>query len=124
MRLLLVEDNPGDARLIKEHLRELRHSQGIEQTQIELSHVETLSDAMDQLEAATPEAVLLDLSLPDSAGSDTLASVCSKYPNIPVIVLTGLEDEQLAVALLEEGAQDYLPKGRVTTMSTRTGMPE
>lgn len=114
MRLLLVEDNPGDARLIKEHLRELRHSQGIKQTQIELSHVETLSDAMDQLEAATPDAVLLDLSLPDSAGSDTLASVCSKYPKIPVIVLTGLEDEQLAVALLEEGAQDYLPKGRVT----------
>ncbi len=109
IRLLLIEDNPGDARLVREHLSDASGSHNFS-----LDHAPTLADAVRFVgEHEPPEIVLLDLSLPDSFGLDTLARWQSTAPTLPVIVLTGSDDEALAVAAVREGAQDYLVKGRI-----------
>jgi two-component system, sensor histidine kinase and response regulator len=104
--LLLVEDNPGDARLLREALRDLGEAS------YALEVVETLDGGLSRLGNGRFEAVLLDLSLPDSHGLDTLLAVRRHAPSIPVVVLTGLEDESVALDTLKAGAQDYLVKGR------------
>ena len=106
-RILLVEDNPGDARLIREMLRESGLSDG-------LHPVERLSEAFAALEAGGFDLVLLDLSLPDSMGLETLTRTLERRPDLPVVVLTGQTDESLAMKAVEAGAQDYLLKGEVT----------
>ena len=106
-RMLLVEDNPGDARLLREILAEAGAHR------FELTHHITLAEALAELAESGIDVVLLDLSLPDSNGLDTFVRVHSEAPGIPIVVLTGLADETLATAALREGAQDYLVKGRV-----------
>ncbi len=105
--VLLIEDNPGDARLILEMVREARD--GL----IHLERVDRLEPGLSRLDAGGVEAILLDLSLPDSSGLDTLRRVQSRSPSAPIVVLTGLDDETLGLEAIREGAQDYLVKGQV-----------
>jgi PAS domain S-box-containing protein len=106
---LLVEDNPADARLLREAVREA------EATHINLTHAETLEQALARLSAEHFDVVMLDLSLPDAEGIETLLRVHTHAPAVPIVVLTGLDDEALAVRAVREGAQDYLVKGQVTS---------
>ncbi len=109
IRLLLIEDNPGDARLVREHLADASGA-----LSFEIQAAPTLAEAMTATTGqAAPDMVLLDLSLPDSHGLETLARWQAAAPTLPVIVLTGSDDEALAVAAVREGAQDYLVKGRI-----------
>jgi len=108
IRVLLVEDNPGDARLIRETLLEANHGG------FALTHVTRMADALAQLSPAAFDIVLLDLSLPDSHGIDTCQQLLNEEADVPVIVLTGMDDESLSVTAVQEGAQDYLVKGQVT----------
>jgi signal transduction histidine kinase len=110
VHILLVEDNPGDARLLREALREaLRDAQGLDH---ELIHVERLEDALQRLKTGAFDVLLLDLSLPDSQGTDTVKRITAAAPHIPVVVLTGTEDESLSTEVVRCGAQDYLVKGQ------------
>ncbi len=104
MRVLLVEDNDDDVLLIQESLSE---------TKISIARAERLSSALEQLANGGFDAVLLDLSLPDAQGLDTIGRVHSQAPGVPIVVLTGLDDEEAAVKAVEQGAQDYLIKGQV-----------
>ena len=109
IRLLLVEDNPGDARLVHEHLADVESGRSLT-----LDDAPSLAAAVAKVRAGLkPDIVLLDLSLPDSFGLETLARWQAEAPALPVIVLTGSDDEALAVAAVREGAQDYLVKGRI-----------
>jgi len=105
--LLLVEDNPGDARL----LREMFDEQGSHKT--ELTHVERVSDAEKHLAEREVDIVLLDLGLPDAQGVGAVRRVRAAAPRVPLVVLTGLDDESMATQALQEGAQDYLIKGQI-----------
>ncbi len=108
LRLLLVEDNPGDARLIQEFLRDaLPGDFHLEKVDRLAAAREALSDGKDGY------VVLLDLSLPDAHGLETVRGVSEAAPTAPIIVLTGLDDETVALRTLQEGAQDYLVKGRL-----------
>jgi DNA-binding response OmpR family regulator len=105
MKILLVEDNPADVRLVREALR---NAPGEE---FELTQRGQLADALADLDQCGFDAVLLDLGLPDSQGIETLAKVHHHTRRrAPVIVLTGLNDEAVAVQAVRQGAQDYLPK--------------
>jgi phosphoserine phosphatase RsbU/P len=108
LRLLLVEDNPGDARLIQEELKE------VISTRFEVLHVERLAHAERAVVEARPDAVLLDLSLPDGHGLSNIARLLQVAPTVPLVVLTGTDDEQLSMRAVHAGAQDYLVKGQVT----------
>jgi signal transduction histidine kinase len=108
IRLLLVEDNPGDARLVREHLADV-----VGREHFVLATAPTLAEAKTLAAGGPFDIVLLDLSLPDSAGLETLAHWRLAAPELPVIVLTGSDDEALAIAAVREGAQDYLVKGRI-----------
>jgi signal transduction histidine kinase len=108
IRLLLVEDNPGDARLVREHLSDIAG-----RPRFALGDAPTLAQALDMARREAFDIVLLDLSLPDSTGLETLARWQASAPELPVIVFTGLDDEAQAVAAVREGAQDYLVKGRI-----------
>ena len=107
LKILLVEDNPGDARLLREILAEGG------KTDFELVHVETLAQAWEALAAGGTDLILLDLSVPGSQGVDTFIRVFERHPDVPVVVLTGLQDEELALQLVQMGAQDYLVKGEI-----------
>jgi len=106
--VLLVEDNPGDARLVKEALCE------IAKPPLELVHRETLAQAIGFCADNTPDAILLDLGLPDSQGLDTVRRIRDASPEAPIAVLTVRDEEQLAIQALHEGAQDYLPKSQIS----------
>ncbi|MDB4969762.1 MAG: histidine kinase [Myxococcales bacterium] len=108
-RVLLVEDNPADARLLRELLAEARHDR------FEIVHVDRVSAALDRLGEGGIDAMLLDLSLPDGAGLETVTRMLREVPAMPVVVLTGLDDETLALRSVQAGAQDYLVKGHVTS---------
>jgi diguanylate cyclase (GGDEF)-like protein len=105
--ILLVEDNPGDARLLHEALADAGPFR------FELTRCERLGDALKALAGDRFDVVFLDLSLPDSLGLDTFFRVHRAAPNVPIIVLTGSCDETLAVKAVKAGAQDYLVKGEV-----------
>jgi serine phosphatase RsbU (regulator of sigma subunit) len=107
VRVLLVEDNPGDVVLIREMLSESPSAR------FELTGAERLSAARRALAEEDFAVVLLDLTLPDSEGLDTFRAVRRAGPALPVVVLTGLDDVTLAVRAVEEGAQDYLVKGEI-----------
>lgn len=102
--VLLVEDNPGDARLIRESLIELAGNS------FALETADRLGTALQRLSAGGIDAVLLDLALPDSKGRDTFKRARAHAPTVPIIVLTGLGDEALALRMVQEGAQDYVAK--------------
>jgi signal transduction histidine kinase len=109
IRALLVEDNPGDARLIREMLRDASGGHAA----VELAYADRLALGLEQITNHAPDVVLLDLSLPDSHGFDTFTTVHAHAPDVAVVVLSGLDDETLAVRAVQEGAQDYLVKGQV-----------
>ncbi len=106
---LLVEDNPGDARL----LREMFGEQGSHNT--ELTHVECMSEAEKHLTEDAYDIIVLDLGLPDAQGLEAVRRAHAAAPRVPLVVLTGLDDESLASQALREGAQDYLIKGQIDT---------
>ena len=116
LKILLVEDNPGDVRLIQELLADVTAVR-ISATKFDLTHVETLAAGETYLKNNKPDVILLDLSLPDSHGLSTFTHFYPLTFNIPVIVLTGLNDEFLAVEAMQQGAQDYLAKGDVNSRS-------
>ena len=103
MRVLLVEDNEDDALLIQETLSE---------TAIEIERAERLTTALEKLANGSFDVVLLDLSLPDAHGLETLGRMRRGGPSVPIVVLSGLNSEEVAVKAVEEGAQDYLVKGQ------------
>jgi diguanylate cyclase (GGDEF)-like protein/PAS domain S-box-containing protein len=105
--VLLVEDNPGDARLLHEMLKE----PGTLRT--ELKHCLCMGDAETHLARNVPDVIFLDLGLPDSVGMDAVRRTRLAAPRAPVVVLTGLDDELAAAQALKEGAQDYLIKGQI-----------
>ncbi|HEX9263998.1 MAG TPA: hybrid sensor histidine kinase/response regulator [Candidatus Binatia bacterium] len=106
-RVLLIEDNPDDACFLQEALSETREER------IELVHVEHLNDAAKRLSQETFQVILLDLSLPDSQGIETVLRVQDQAPSVPIIVLTGLNDDNIALQAVRAGAQDYLVKGDI-----------
>jgi diguanylate cyclase (GGDEF)-like protein/PAS domain S-box-containing protein len=105
--LLLVEDNYGDARLLREMISE----QGDRDT--EFTHARSMSEADKYLKEWKFDIILLDLGLPDATGLDAVRKAHSAAPHTPLVVLTGLDDESLASQALQEGAQDYLIKGQI-----------
>jgi PAS domain S-box-containing protein len=107
LRLLLVEDNPGDVRLIEAMLQETAARE------FSLECVDRLAAGLERLGHKKSDVVLLDLSLPDSHGLDTFLTMHSYAPHVPVIVLTGAKDDELALQAVQEGAQDYLIKGEI-----------
>ncbi|MCE1252972.1 MAG: diguanylate cyclase [Anaerolineae bacterium] len=109
--ILLVEDSPGDALLIKEAIS------GADNDSFILEWADTLAGALECLKIWPIDAVLLDLSLPDGFGFQTVSQMLQAAPHLPIIILTGLEDETLAVRAVQLGAQDYLVKGQVNQAS-------
>lgn len=105
----MVEDNPGDVRLIREMLAEA------DDDSFHVEHVNQLSAGLERLIQPGIQVVLLDLSLPDSQSLNTFTQLYSHTPDIPVIILTGLDDENLGQMAVREGAQDYLVKGQITS---------
>ena len=106
--VLLIEDNPGDARIIQEMLLDVQHAA------FRVERVDRLASGLSRLHIGnTFDVVLTDLGLPDSQGWETFARVRDRAPDLPIIVLTGLDDEAVAVKAIGEGAQDYLVKGQV-----------
>jgi diguanylate cyclase (GGDEF)-like protein len=109
-RILLIEDNAGDARLIE---RMLGQAQGL---QYELTWIDNLTDGIAHLRVKPTDVLLLDLGLPESSGLDTVQALLDRMPELPtLIVLSGLGDEDSAVQAVQSGAQDYLVKGHVDT---------
>ena len=106
MHVLLVEDSPDDALLIEDMLSA---------TSVEMDHASTLSVALEKLTSEDFDVVLLDLSLPDARGAGTIGLIRDQAPGIPIVVLSGLSDENAALETMEQGAQDYLIKGQVDT---------
>lgn len=106
-KVLLIEDNPGDAFLIKFYLEEESVSSAYE-----LEHTEFLEEGLKKLDDNSYDVVLLDLGLPDSNGLDTLKKLLDHSPETLVIVLTGLTDEEMGVKTVQMGAQDFLVKGQ------------
>ena len=105
--ILLIEDNPGDADLVRLRLVESK-------SEVHVNCVPRLSDALACLDAETPSLVLLDLNLPDSHGAETFRRIMQKAPNVPVVILSGQDDEALALKAVHLGVQDYLVKGDIT----------
>lgn len=108
-KVLLVEDNPGDARLMREYLSDPAGKS------FELEHAVTLQEGLDRLAKGGIDLVLLDLSLPDSPMPETFKRVHACAPQVPIIVMSGLDDEKFAIQTVQEGAQDYLVKAYVDT---------
>lgn len=107
IKILLVEDNPGDVVLLHVAVQEAVAPQ------VKLERVKRLSEAMERVERDPFDVILLDLSLPDSQGFDSVARALERAPDIPIVVLTAVDDEELGLRAVREGAQDYLIKGRI-----------
>jgi len=106
MEILLIEDNPTDAALVRAFLRmELRDG-------CRLEHRVTLALGLDRLRQGGIDIALIDLDLPDSNGAETFRAVRAEVPDIPVVVLSGFDDEVTALEAVRMGAQDYLVKGK------------
>ncbi len=110
IRILLVEDNPADARFLKEALVDAAEP-------FRVSQVELLQEAVEHLANAPVDAVLLDLFLPDSQGMETVERALAAAPHVPIVILSGLDDEALAIEAVHRGAQDFLIKGRADARS-------
>ncbi|MGO9388090.1 MAG: histidine kinase dimerization/phosphoacceptor domain -containing protein [Methanobacterium sp.] len=107
MNILLVEDNPGDVLIIDEMLK------NVVGTEFNLVHTNRLESALQNLQKDNFDAMLLDLGLLDSQGMDTFVTIRVHSPELPIVILTGLTDEDFAVKAIGEGAQDYLIKGQI-----------
>jgi len=109
LRILLVEDNKSDAALIREMIHE-ESGKDVDKAEYELISRDSHGKAMEYLAENTVDAILLDLSLPNSEGIDSVRRLIAREKNTPVIVLTGLDDEAVAIQALQSGVQDYLNK--------------
>ena len=107
INILLIEDNPGDIRLIQELLREIGNEK------FKLVYQENLKGGIKNLNKSKFHVILLDLTLPDSLGLDSLKFLLARVSSIPIIILTGTDDQTLAIEAVKSGAQDYLIKGKV-----------
>ncbi len=108
IKVLLIEDNPGDARLVKEMLIDTGANR------FSLTHVGLIREGLSRLLGDRGfHLILLDLSLPDGDGLDAIRQVYAVTPHLPVVILTGLDDETVAIRAVQEGAEDYLVKGQM-----------
>lgn len=107
IQVLLVEDNPGDARLVVELLRD------IESPKFQVTHIEQLNELERILDKTRFDVILLDLMLPDSSRLGTLMEIHGSALRVPVVVLTGMEDDVVGFWAMSEGADNYLVKGQV-----------
>jgi MinD-like ATPase involved in chromosome partitioning or flagellar assembly/CheY-like chemotaxis protein len=108
LSILLVEDNAGDARLLREMMQDAGGDN------LDLTHVPNLTQASETLNAGSFDVVLLDLGLPESRGLDTFLNLHQDHPDVPIVVLSGLDDEEVAISAVQEGAQDYLVKKQIS----------
>ena len=108
IRVLLIEDNEGDADLVREGL------DGESSVHFHVDWATTLEAGRERLAQEKADLVLLDLSLPDSQGMDTFRTIRSLVPQLPVVILTGLDDKELSFQTIHEGGQDFLVKGQAT----------
>ena len=111
VNILLVEDNPMQTRLIQKLLAKS------ENPSFDVTSVETLGAALEQLERQASDLILLDLMLPDSQALETFFRVKAQAPDIPIIVQSALDDVNLAARAVDKGAHDYLVKDRITSTS-------
>lgn len=107
IKILLIEDNPGDVRLLRELLKEATT------LRVELTHDDRLAAGLQRLEREIFDLILLDLGLPDSQGLETFDKACVQAPDIPIVLLTGLDDDDMSIRAMQAGAQDYLIKGQI-----------
>jgi serine phosphatase RsbU (regulator of sigma subunit) len=115
LSVLLVEDDPADALLVEELIADAA-------VDIEFAWTPSISDAEREMVRSRPDCVLLDLNLPDAGGIDALARISKSNPAIPIVVLTGLNDEHFGISAVASGAQDYLVKGRVDSETLRRSL--
>lgn len=108
LKILLVEDNLAEARLLQEFLKQTQSKQ------FSLVHVKRLGEAVKELSKSTYDVILLDLTLPDSEGLSSLPILITLVPSVPIVVLTNTNDEKLAIEAVRRGAQDYLVKRHVS----------
>ena len=111
--VLLLEDNSGDAYLIKQQLR------SIDDFEFEIVEAQYLKDALALLQEQEFDAVLLDLKLPDSQGLETFFAINQQTPSTAIIVISAMSEKDLAIEAVREGAQDYIPKGEIQPNSLR-----
>ena len=114
--ILLVEDDSGDAELLYELLEQVPNMQ------FDVTHVKRLAEATKQTNVEPYDVILLDLALPDSEGMNTIRSMVGAAPSIPIVVLTGNNDEETGLEALRNGAQDYLVKGQVDSGAVTRAM--
>jgi DNA-binding response OmpR family regulator len=107
MNILLIEDNPGDVRLVQEMLKETRGN-------FTISVAEKLGLGVKLLNSQNADVALLDLNLPDSNGLATITALQNLFPLLPIVIMTSVDDEELAHQAVQHGAQDFLIKGTVT----------
>ena len=108
IKVLLVEDNPGDSLIIQEQLKQT------DAIEFNLSHGSDLSSAIVIMEQKYFDIILLDLVLPDGQGIELFLKIQEANPHIPIILLTGMDDNELASEVVHQGAQDYLIKGQTS----------
>ncbi len=106
-KILIIEDNPLDVRMVKEYLNEDRNFK------YELTSADTLAKGFKELSSNEFDVLLLDLNLPDSVGLETFEKTCTRFNQLPIILLTGVDDEELATGAIKKGAQDYLVKSQI-----------
>ncbi|MGD0280981.1 MAG: response regulator [Dissulfurispiraceae bacterium] len=106
--ILLVEDNPADVYLIREMLSEKTNN-------VILEHADSLAKGIARIDSGGIDIVLLDLGLPDSQGISIVKNICERFSQLPIIVFTGLSDEQVGLQAVQDGAQDYLIKGQTNS---------
>ena len=111
IKILYVEDDMDHAVLIRELLEEIKN------VHYKLTHVQRIDEALLEIDNEDYDIVLLDLSLPDEQGVNTVARVCEQAPDIPVVVISGTDDETMAIKALQKGADEYLVKGKVKNHS-------
>ncbi|KHE91184.1 MAG: GGDEF domain-containing response regulator [Candidatus Scalindua rubra] len=105
IKILYVEDEIDHAILIGEFIKEIKD------VHYEMTHVQQLEEALLELDNDRYDIVMLDMSLPDKQGLDTVTAVCERAPEIPVVVMTSMDDESMAIKALQRGAEEYLVKG-------------
>jgi len=115
LRVLLVDDDKGDYELLAEYLSEPEGA-------FHLEWADNLANGVRKLEASRPDLMLLDLNLPDSRGLDTFFKVESQAADVPIVIVTGMDDESAALEAVRRGAQDYLVKGRITGKAFPTAL--
>lgn len=115
--ILLIEDNPADARLVREYVAEIEEHGLLDRmrgwrdvSDITVTHAGDMTTGTDELTNGTYDVILLDLQLPDSDGIESVETVTATAPTVPVIVLTGMPEQQLGIDAVARGAQDFLPK--------------